>query len=313
MVGSLGIAAAMVAMVVVQTTAPLLQEVVAKNSLIPTSAFVFAEQLTYLTGGFIFSGRECFQPAEYLAFFPGAICYVIANLCTFQSVNALGGAQCALLSQVCLISTAMLQRVLCGRRRTSLEWLALFQLVLAMCIFMHLNQPDGSSSVTKQQVSDAAPRDAVKGMFYMAVVISTLSMATICTETQLKRKAATPFAAQMHQNAFFQAFVAFFVAAHEGLGMAFSSCSVMAVVLVVVLAGRGYLSGLTMKVLDAVVGQIVGLFSILISYFVSVFGFGEIFKPVVLIQMIVIVISVLLFVLAPKEPIDNASKEKKVE
>lgn len=306
MAGSLTAAAVMVVAVAVQASVPLLQEVVAKNSRIPKTAVVFGEQLIYLIVGFILSGRQCLQPAQYLAFLPSAVCYLIANICTFHAVNALGAPQFTLLVQLCLISTAVFQRVLRGRRRTPLEWLALFQLVLAMCVFMHLNQPSDDRGGTKQhQASDAAPRDLVKGLLYMAVVIPSVSMASVCMEMQLKRKAATPFAAQMHQNSFFQALFAFSFAAYEGLGMAFANCSVMVVILVLLLGLRGFLSGLTVKVLDAVVNQIVGLFSILISYFVSVFGFGEIFKPVVLIQMIVIIISVLLFVLAPKEPISN--------
>ena len=77
--------------------------------------------------------------------------------------------------------------------------------------------------------------------------------------------------------------------------------------LVVVCGARGSLCGLTVKMLDAVCNQIVGLFSILLTYFVSTLGFGEIFKPMVLIQIMVIIMNVILFVLVPNDPVCNGS------
>mmetsp|Transcript_90991 Transcript_90991/g.180923 ORF Transcript_90991/g.180923 Transcript_90991/m.180923 type:complete len:319 (-) Transcript_90991:184-1140(-) len=312
--GSWSVSATIVLSVASQSCAPLLQQVVMTNSVIPKTSLVFAEQLVYLIGGFVLSGFECIRPAAYVAFLPAAVCFVITNIFTLQAVNALGAPQFALLNQLCLIGTALLQRALCGRRRTPLEWLALCQLVLAMCVFMHLNQPEeDNSGTTKPQAPDAAPRDLMKGLLYMAVVVPMSSIATVLMESQLKRSPATPFAAQMHQLSFFQAVFAFSFAAYEGFGLTVTNWSTLAGVLVVVCGARGSLSGLTVKVLDAVFNQIVCLFSILISYFVSVFGFGEIFKPVVLVQMMVIIMSVLLFVLAPKDPVGDGSAEKKYE
>ena len=100
---------------------------------------------------------------------------------------------------------------------------------------------------------------------------------------------------------------AFSFAAYEVFEETVTNWSTLAGVLVVVCGARGSLCGLTGKLLDAVCNQIVGLFSILITYLVSTLGFGESFKPVVLIQMMVIITSVLLFVLVPKDPVCNGS------
>jgi len=245
---------------VVQTVVPVLQEVVTKGSDVPPSTLMAMESLSYVGIGWLVAGSSCIQPRRYVAFLPAAFCSYVASLLNYTAVKELGAPLYAVLNQLTLLTTAAVQRGCMGRQRSPAEWLALLQLVA------------------------------------MGFIIPAQSVASVWMELQFKRPGETPFFAQLHQLNFFQLTFGISVAAYDG--MRFTGWSMTVPVLIACCFGRGTLGAVTVKRMDALVNQIVNLGSILCVYLVNCVFFGHAIDQRVLLQMLVILMSVVLFLIS---------------
>lgn len=136
--------ALIVATVVVDALAPLLQEHAAKTAGFESSSMVLAETMSYYLGGLALAGvwgglgglRRCLQPARYVAFLPASAAFSTSNFLTYVAVRGLGASQFYLLAQLRVAILAVFLRVWSGVRQSVTAWLALAQLAVGMVVLV---------------------------------------------------------------------------------------------------------------------------------------------------------------------------------
>lgn len=134
-----------VATVIVDALAPLMQERATRRRGFDGSSMVLAETMSYFLGGLIVSvvtgGTagfwRCIRPTRYLAFLPASAAFSTSNFLTYVAVRGLGASQFYLLAQLRVAVLAVFLRIWTGARQPWLAWLALLQLAAGMVVLVH--------------------------------------------------------------------------------------------------------------------------------------------------------------------------------
>lgn len=137
--------ALVVTTVLVDATAPLLQERASRGRGFEGADMVLAETMSYFLGGLalaVASGGlsgfwRCVRPARYVAFLPASAAFSTSNFLTYVAVRGLGASQFYLLAQLRFGVLSVILRLWSGVRQPPLAWLALVQLAVGMSVLVY--------------------------------------------------------------------------------------------------------------------------------------------------------------------------------
>mmetsp|Transcript_90224 Transcript_90224/g.291711 ORF Transcript_90224/g.291711 Transcript_90224/m.291711 type:complete len:432 (+) Transcript_90224:96-1391(+) len=233
-----------VATVIVDALAPLLQEQASKRAGFESSSMVLAETMSYYLGGLLLAiltyGSDgihiCVRPARYLAFLPASFAFSTSNFLTYVAVRGLGASQFYLLAQLRLAILALVHRWRTGIQQPLVAWLSLVQLAFGMVVLVWYKSTDagGDCSFPGASAASAANSAAsvgvasrasqahaegvasehaafVAGIFALVGVVLTSAFGFVYLEWQLKLHASDPLFVQLHHMNSFGALAALLI------------------------------------------------------------------------------------------------------
>lgn len=228
----IGVRILVVATVIVDAVAPLLQERAAKVAGFESSSMVVCETMSYYVGGLSvallldgFTGlRQCMRPLRYFAFLPASFAFSASNFLTYIAVRGLGASQFYLLAQLRIAILALVQRYRSGVHQPVAAWIAMLQLATGMVTLVWYKStnaeledkleaavaastcglpgmPSGVSAAAEHLASVSAREEAqfVAGIFALFGVVVTSAFGFLYLEWQLKLHAQDPIFVQLHQ------------------------------------------------------------------------------------------------------------------
>mmetsp|Transcript_7407 Transcript_7407/g.16930 ORF Transcript_7407/g.16930 Transcript_7407/m.16930 type:complete len:437 (+) Transcript_7407:85-1395(+) len=203
--------ALVVATVIVDALAPLMQEKASRSAGFTSSSMVLAETMSYYLGGLALGGawgglgglRRCLRPTRYVAFLPASAAFSASNFLTYIAVRGLGASQFYLLAQLRVALLAIFLRFWSGVRQPVIAWLSILQLAAGMVVLVMYKANSACGTSSHEAVAEtavAAERaEFVSGILALAGVVLTSAFGFIYLEWQLKANAQDPLFIQLHQ------------------------------------------------------------------------------------------------------------------
>lgn len=258
---------------------------------------------------FLFGGmdglRQCWDVAPLKIFSAIAIAYAFGDFLEMVSMGAMGGATYQILLQSKLIITALLMWALRGQMQTKLQWNVLVTIMIAMCAFVLVDMGDAASGGGGFKPI---------GLLFVFVKVVFSCLCAVLTEKYLKKYKDSPIYAQVAMLKFSWFWTSLglcytFDAGVRSNGI-FDQWDGRTILVAFSWIFKGWTTFIVLKQLDSVLKNIGEATAVLVIYIFDVAiadsvselipVTGKDFKLPVFLLVLVVVLSVSTYTLAPK-------------
>lgn len=228
---------------------------------------------------------------------PGVI-YLVNNNLAFVALSYMGPPMYQLLSNMKIVSTALLFRIIIQKRLSNHQWAAVFLLVLGCSV----PQLTALSKDLEEEGTDAAAASAhlITGFLLMCIISLLSGSAGVYTEYMLKRNPGSMHYKNIHlylNGVVLNSFLMFFLPSspiNQGKGF-FDGYDSLTVLVFVNLALNGMAISFIMRYADNIMKLYAGSVAMFLSMFLSVILFDFHFNPHIVMGSLIVCVSVFLY------------------